>query len=425
MCRYVHFSFFGIFTINIFSQPVNDNPNLSGWNLVWNDEFNADSINYEDWEHDIGTGASTYTEYGVSSTEFVPPQFSSDNFSVQWSGFIIPEYTTEYTFYIVADDGVRIWIDEKLIIDKWTPQAPTEWSGKVKLSANKKYPIKIDYFENSGGETLILGWECDHFKKCLIPNGRLFTPDMRQGLSGQYYNGISLDEGKINHMITRIDSVINWSTGTGWGNNEEQYYTDRSKNIRIENGKLIIEAHHEYFRGSNYTSSRIKTSGSWKYGRFEIRAKLPRGRGTWSALWALPTEWLYGNWPKSGEIDIIEHVGFNEGQVISSVHNQFLSGNVYQSDQQSAITVEDACRSFHVYTLEWEKNNIFLSMDSVPILKYKNTNHGWKKWPFDQPFHILMNIAIGGNWGGMKGIDDSIFPSKMEIDYVRVYKRKT
>ncbi|SVC17815.1 uncharacterized protein METZ01_LOCUS270669, partial [marine metagenome] len=96
-----------------------------------------------------------------------------------------------------------------------------------------------------------------------------------------------------------------------------------------------------------------------------------------------------------------------------------------QSDQQSSITVEDACRSFHDYTLEWEKNNIFLSMDSVPILKYKNTNHGWKKWPFDQPFHILMNIAIGGNWGGMKGIDDSIFPSKMEIDYVRVYKRKT
>ena len=425
MCRYVHLSFFGMFIINIFSQPMNDSPQLSGWNLVWQDEFDADTINYEDWGHDIGRGAPVFEAFGVSSPEFSPEGYPRDNFSVQWNGFIIPEYTTEYTFYIVADDGVRLWVDEKLIIDKWIPQAPTEWSEKVKLIANKKYTLKIDYFENTGGETLILGWECDHFQKCLIPNERLFTPEMRLGLSGQYYNGISLDDGKNNHMITRTDSVINWSTGTGWGNNEEQYYTDRNKNIRIENGKLIIEAHQEYLHGSNYSSSRIKTSGSWKYGRFEIKAKLPPGRGTWSALWALPTEWIYGDWPKSGEIDIIEHVGFNEGQVISSVHNQFLSGNVYQSDQQSAITVEDACRSFHVYTLEWEKDDIFISVDSIPILQYKNTNHGWEKWPFDQPFHILMNIAIGGNWGGMEGIDDSIFPSKMEIDYVRVYKRKT
>ena len=99
MCRYVHLSFFGIFTINIFSQPINDSPQLSGWDLVWHDEFDSDSINYDDWEHDIGTGALTYTEYGISSTEFVPPQFPSDNFSVQWNGFISPE---SFTFIELA-----------------------------------------------------------------------------------------------------------------------------------------------------------------------------------------------------------------------------------------------------------------------------------------------------------------------------------
>ena len=425
MRRYIYFSIYWIFTINIFPQSINDSLLLSRWDLVWNDEFDSDSINFDDWRFDIGTGASAYSDYGFSSSEFVPHQLPSDNFSVEWNGFIIPEYSAEYTFYIVADDGVRLWIDEKMIIDKWIPQAPTEWSGKVKLIANKKYTIKIDYFENTGGETLILGWECAHFKKCLIPNKRLFTSDMRQGISGKYYNGISLGDGKINHTISRIDSVINWSTGTGWGNNEEQYYTNQNKNIRIEAGKLIIEAHQEYYNGSNYTSSRIKTSGSWKYGRFEIKAKLPPGRGTWAALWALPTDWIYGSWPNSGEIDIMEHVGFNEGQIISSIHNQFLSGNVSQSDQQSAIKVKDACSSFHIYTLEWGENDIFFSVDGSPILHYKKNNHGWEKWPFDQPFHLLMNIAIGGTWGGMKGIDDSIFPTKMEIEYVRVYSNKS
>ncbi|SVD14022.1 uncharacterized protein METZ01_LOCUS366876, partial [marine metagenome] len=193
----------GIFTINIFSQPINDSPQLSGWNLVWQDEFEADTVNYKEWEHDIGTGASTYKSYGISSTEFVPHRLNSDKFSVQWNGFILPEFTTEYTFYIVADDGVRIWVDEKLIIDKWISQAPTEWSGKIKLIANKKYTLKIDYFENTGGETLIFGWECDHFQKCLVPNDRLFTPELRQGLSGQYYNEISLDDDKMNQMVTR------------------------------------------------------------------------------------------------------------------------------------------------------------------------------------------------------------------------------
>ena len=104
--------------INIFSQPINDSPQLSGWNLVWQDEFDADTINYEEWGHDIGSGAPVFEAFGVSSHEFSPEGYPRDNFSVQWNGFIIPEYTTEYTFYIVADDGVRLWVNEKLIIDK-------------------------------------------------------------------------------------------------------------------------------------------------------------------------------------------------------------------------------------------------------------------------------------------------------------------
>ena len=187
----------------------------------------------------------------------------------------------------------------------------------------------------------------------------------------------------------------------------------------------MIESHKEAFRGSKYTSSRIKTKNSWKYGKFEIRAKLPPGRGTWSALWALPTDWEYGNWPLSGEIDIMEHVGYDENVIVTSLHNAALSaGNIGGTDQHGSVRQLDACKNFNTYTLEWSKDEIKIFVNEKISLHYPKGNKNWAKWPFDKRFHLLFNIAIGGNWGGQEGIDDSIFPSKMEIDYVRVYSSK-
>ncbi len=210
----------------------------------------------------------------------------------------------------------------------------------------------------------------------------------------------------------------------GWGNNEAQYYTADNKNVRVENGVLIIEAHKDSLGGKAYTSTRIvsRKKGDWTYARIEVRAKLPKGKGTWPAIWMLPTDWEYGGWPASGEIDIMEHVGHNPGQVHGTIHTEAYN-HIKRTQKEGTIHLPDAQEEFHVYAINWTKNKIDFMVDG-------NTYHTVKRdkkddhtgWPFDKRFHLVMNIAVGGFWGGMQGIDDSIFPQKMEIDYVRVYQ---
>ena len=400
------------------------NSELDGWDLVWQDEFGDSTINNADWEFDMGTGAPVFDVYGTSSPIFIPDDFPNDNFSVRWEGTLKTEYSSEYTFYTVSDDGVRLFVDDQLIINQWKPQPATESAGKIKLQANKEYSIRIEYFEEGGGEVMILGWECDSFPKKLIPSKNLNTDTGEPGLKGTYFPNKSLRLAKNEKPFIRIDKELNWVTGGGWGNNELQYYTDLPNNVRIKNGKLIIEARKESFRGSEYTSARIKTKNSWKYGRFEIRAKLPQGQGTWCALWGLPTDWAYGPWPYSGEIDILEHVGFNEGDIVGSVHTIAKAGDLYGTDQQGTIKIPNACKEFNNYILEWNENEINVLVNNKSFFKYSRRNQPWQRWPFDQRFHLLLNIAVGGWWGGAKGVDDDVFPTQMEIDYVRVYTQK-
>ena len=423
MCRYYCLSFFGILTINIFAQPINGSPQSSGWNLVWQDEFEADTVNYKEWEHDIGTGAPVFEAFGNSSPEFSPEGFPKDNFSVQWEGMLKVDNTGKYIIYIVSDDGVRFYLNDTLLIDQWQPQPATEFSCKLNLREDQEYPIRIEYFEESGGETMIFGWESDFFSKCLISSKNLITRAGDPGLEGTYFSNKLLQSSKNSKPFMRTDRELNWVTGGGWGNNELQYYTDIPNNIRIHNGKLIIEARRESFQGSKYTSARIKTKNSWKYGRFEIKAKLPKGRGTWSALWALPTDWIYGNWPYSGEIDILEHVGFNEGNIVGSVHTFSHAGDLYGTDQQGSVNIPNVCNEFNNYVLEWDENEISVLVNNDSIFSYVKGNRSWKGWPFDQRYHLLFNIAIGGWWGGTEGVDDNALPAKMEIEYIRVYQK--
>ena len=215
--------------------------------------------------------------------------------------------------------------------------------------------------------------------------------------------------------------------GSGWGNNELQYYTSfREKNARIEDGKLIIEAHGEIFEGKSYTSARLVTKGKgdWKYGRFEIRAKLPKGRGTWPAIWMLPTVWNYGGggWPDNGEIDIMEHVGYDQNVVHASAHSLKYYWRI-NTQKTATITVPKASEEFHTYILEWDADKMTASVDDKLYFKCENEGKGWQYWPFDKAFHLILNIAIGGDWGGSKGIDNTIFPQRMEVEYVRVYEK--
>ena len=214
--------------------------------------------------------------------------------------------------------------------------------------------------------------------------------------------------------------------GHGWGNQELQYYTEaREQNARVNGSALIIEAHKEAGFSRAYTSARLvsKGKGDWTYGRIEVRAQLPQGRGTWPAIWMLPTDSYYGNgrWPDTGEIDIMEHVGFNQNVVHATVHTDrynHLSG----SGRGSSKTIEDASQAFHDYAAEWSPQKIEFSIDGVVFFRYFNDEMGWSTWPFDRPFHLIMNIAIGGSWGGQQGVDDSIFPQQLSIDFVRVFR---
>ncbi len=210
----------------------------------------------------------------------------------------------------------------------------------------------------------------------------------------------------------------------GWGNQEEQYYTKRPENVRVANGKLIIEAKKENFGGRRYTSTRIvsRNKGDWLYGRIEVKAKLPKGKGTWPAIWMLPTDNTYGGWPHSGEIDIMEHVGFDLNKVHASLHTSNCNTNASACGQSTSRFVLGAVDDFHVYAIEWTKDDIRFFVDDLHYFTFFNRNQGFAQWPFDQRFHLIMNIAIGGTWGGQQGIDDSMLPQTMEVDYVRVYE---
>jgi len=210
--------------------------------------------------------------------------------------------------------------------------------------------------------------------------------------------------------------------GHGWGNNELQFYTDRRmENARVENGILIIEARKEPWQGMNYTSTRLisKGKGDWQYGKIEVKAKLPRGVGTWPAIWMLGSTTPL-NWPDDGEIDIMEHVGFNQSFIHASVHTKKYN-HVIGTQRTDTIFINDCSENFHIYAVEWNKDSVKVSADGNIYFRFANEKTGYDAWPFDNKMHLLLNIAVGGNWGGQKGVDTTIWPQRMEIDYVRVY----
>lgn len=212
----------------------------------------------------------------------------------------------------------------------------------------------------------------------------------------------------------------------GWGNNELQYYmANRASNARIEKGHLIIEAHREPMGSKEYTSARMvsKHKGDWTYGKVVASAKLPKGLGVWPAIWMLPTDWKYGGWPASGEIDIMEHVGYMPDSLFGSIHTTRFN-HVIGTQVTKGVYSTSLSDAFHEYAIEWDSEKIDFLFDGVVFQTFQNNKEGPDAWPFDQPFHLVLNMAVGGNWGGRKGVDTSIWPQQLIIDYVRVYQKK-
>ncbi len=236
-----------------------------------------------------------------------------------------------------------------------------------------------------------------------------------------------------------LPSPARWNYEFGMlRNNERQFYTRaRPENARVEDGKLIIEARKERWgdstsepaksagarrgrgRGSaEYTSASLTTQGkaAWTHGRIEVRAKLPAARGTWPAIWTLGTNIHEAGWPTCGEIDIMEFVGFDTGVIHANIHTK-------KNNRGDHISIPDASEAFHVYALEWDTEKMDFFVDAHKYFTYRNERSGAAAWPYDKEQYLILDLAIGGDWGGQKGIDDSRFPQQFVIDYVRVYQK--
>jgi len=247
------------------------------------------------------------------------------------------------------------------------------------------------------------------------------------------FDGEELNAEKWSHNIWPARKV----------NDEDQAYTSREKNIRLEDGMLVIEAHKEDYEGAAYTSGRVHSSGKgdFLYGRFDVRARLPYGKGSWPAIWMLPSnpykysttceegaDWQGSStcdaWPNSGEIDIMEHVGYQMGHVHGTVHNEAYYWAKWEQ-RKGRILIDDVDEAFHVYSLEWSPERIDIFVDDSHYFTYVNEGTGWNAWPYDHPYNLILNVAVGGAWGRAGGgIDDTIFPQRMLVDYARVYMLK-
>ena len=218
--------------------------------------------------------------------------------------------------------------------------------------------------------------------------------------------------------------------GHGWGNNELQYYSDDDSTAFIQDGKLVIRADLvPQGTGSSdnlryFSSARLRTSGKgdWRYGRIEVKAKLALGQGIWPAIWMLPTDWMYGGWPESGEIDIMEHVGYDPGRVHGSIHTGSYNHKI-NTQRGGSKLLDKISSKFYGYAIEWYEDRIDFLINDAKYFSFQNDGkNDFNTWPFNQRFHLLINIAVGGDWPGSPD-ETTQFPTEMEVEYVRVYEK--
>ncbi|HEY8279034.1 MAG TPA: glycoside hydrolase family 16 protein [Bdellovibrionota bacterium] len=215
--------------------------------------------------------------------------------------------------------------------------------------------------------------------------------------------------------------------GWGWFNNELQNYTDRIENSYSDNGKLVIKAIHEKSvdkdnNHNTFTSAKLNSQEHFVYGRYEFRARIPIQNGTWPAAWLFPEKHIYGKnfWPDNGEIDVMEAVGHMPCTIGKAAHSDFYRVE-YNNQRTTRQKVDDCDTNFHTYAVEWYPSHLDFYIDDKKVQTVKR-EEGWQKWPFDQEFHIKLNLAVGGNWGGAKGVDEAAFPAQLEFEHVKVFR---
>ncbi len=258
-----------------------------------------------------------------------------------------------------------------------------------------------------------------------ITNSGTYYPSDSEGyFSPSTYPGYTLawsdefNDTAINTNIWNYDIG-----GSGWGNNELEYYTNSTNNSYLANGKLVIEARKETIGSNNYTSARLNTSGkkSFQYGRIDIRAKIPVSHGMWPALWMLGSNISSSPWPACGETDIMELIGSSPNRVVGSIHWAQANGTSGTVNNAYFLTKGDFSEQFHVFSLIWKLNFVQIIIDGMPYMTADNTSISSGTWPFNAPFFFIFNVAVGGDWPGPPD-SSTPFPQRMFVDYVRVFQ---
>ncbi len=257
----------------------------------------------------------------------------------------------------------------------------------------------------------------------ITENGTNFVTDNTGFTTPDNYPGYTLtwsDEFTGNTLNTDDWNYEIGNGASGWGNNELEYYTNNSKNVLVSNGNLIIEARKESVSGFNYTSARLTTQNKkqFQFGRIDIRAKLPKGKGIWPALWMLGSNIATKPWPGCGEIDIMELLGHEPSKMYSTLHY----GSVTHGSKGNSYSLSSGSfyDQFHVFSMVWKEDKVQVFVDDVMLLEVNKSDVG-SDYPFNAPFFFIMNVAVGGNWPGNPDATTT-FPQRMIVDYVRVFQ---
>jgi len=214
-----------------------------------------------------------------------------------------------------------------------------------------------------------------------------------------------------------------WAYETGYIRNHElQYYTEEMKNVRVEDGLCIITARLEGEDSITSASINTRDKQDFLYGRIEVRAQIPSALGTWPAIWMLGTNRSELGWPACGEIDIMEHVGYDPDRIHANIHTKAYNHSI-GTNKGNQIEMTDPWSDFHVYAVEWFEDHMDFFMDDSLYFSFENDlEKNNDTWPFDKTHYLLLNLAYGGSWGGNEGVDTSLLPLEYKIDYVRYYK---
>lgn len=261
---------------------------------------------------------------------------------------------------------------------------------------------------------------------CTINNDGTYLPTDTSGfdspLSYPGYKLVWSDEFNGTALNTKDWNYENG--GNGWGNNELENYTSRLQNSFLSCGNLVIEARQEDYNGNHYTSARITTQGKqeFTYGRIDIRAKLPVAKGMWPALWMLGSNIPTVPWPACGETDIMELIGTNPRQVVGSFHWKKSNGSEGTFNNAYSLSAEDFSQHFHVFSLIWAQDSLQILVDGMAYVKAARQNLSDGTYPFDNPFFLIFNVAVGGDWPGPPD-NTTPFPQRMFVDYIRVFQK--